>query len=236
MAVIVLLSGGMDSAVCLYWAAESFNNRPVYGLSFDYGQVARRYELGCAKVVWAFAAAQHRNLAAYKVIPLANAGVFSSPSSILGGAPVDQYADVEAAVRGTSSDKSYVPLRNSIFVSIAAHQLLVFSPMGGHVVVGIRARADAPGGFPDCTSAFANSMSRALTQASGQEIGVSDPLNHLARTRVDTLRLAKKLPGCFQALAHTVSCFSGTRCGHCLPCLRRAAAFNELGEADPAQE
>jgi 7-cyano-7-deazaguanine synthase len=238
MPTIVLLSGGMDSTVCLYWAVENCPS-PIHALSFDYGQRAVR-ELEGAKKVWErLLTSPLRKVLRMGEHTIAKLDrVFVSSSSILGDSDVQTYDSPEAAIKGTKTDQSFIPLRNAVLLSLAAHHLLARHPDGGTVVTGIRGRVDPINpGFPDCTHKFASAMGYALTVGHKYPVNVIDPLNIYAPTRSKTIQLARKLgPECFEALALTTSCYQGYSppCGKCLPCTRRAQAFADVGVADPA--
>lgn len=237
---IVLLSGGMDSAVALFWALSQ-PYHPLDAMFIDYGQRAVDAEAEASQNVWnALMQPERRNEINGILWTLRAKGMFvTDSSSILRGSvlSIDQYETVEEAVDKTHTDKSYLPLRNFVLIGLAAHKLLTSWPLGGHVVIGTRGRA-GPGGFPDCTASFADEMTKAISQASERPVVIVDPLNRVdgGLTRATTIKLAQSLPGCFEALKHTVSCFKGEvpGCGHCLPCLRRAQAFEEAGVKDPA--
>lgn len=242
MRSIVLLSGGMDSCVTLFYTLHTYaydRTAKFDALFFDYGQCAAEAELMSAKLVLDAAADRYESLLGNLEVVKIPKELFVSNSSILGASAVDEYASVEDAVARTGSDKSLIPLRNGIFGMLAGHRLA--SRLGtkdyGMVVLGIRGRpksAEVPG-FPDCSADFTRKMSDVLREGSGQDIEMSDPLNHIAASRTETIKLAVGLKGCMDALAHTVSCFQGKPpCGKCLPCLRRAQAFKEVGLSDPA--
>lgn len=224
---VVLLSGGMDSAVALYWAMCRFD--PITAITFEYGQQASQQELESSSNLVTSAPVH----ITHKVIQIPT-HILASVSSILGRAPIDQYTDVQEAIAKTASDKSYIPLRNALFITLAAHHLLAKYKEGGAIIVGTRSRSDGAGGYPDCTLQFARDMTIALSQGAGVSVSVLDPLNMLHLDRTGTILLSNKMPGCLQALKHTVSCFAGTRCGRCLPCLRRAQAFERANIKDPA--
>lgn len=237
MNAIVLLSGGMDSAVALYWAAKTFRTGTVRAIFFDYDQRAAFTEAAAAVRVWHECQTQYKNLVGNVARVLLNvgSGILISKTSIQGYENVDQYENVQQAVENTSSDKSYLPMRNAILTTIASHHLLVHHPKGGHIVLGTRGRLDGPGGFPDCTNQFSQGMSEALTIGAGVPVTVVSPLNSFAPSREKTIQLAQGLQGCMDALKYTVSCYLGVRCGKCLPCLRRAQAFEAVGIKDPAE-
>lgn len=241
---IVLLSGGMDSAVALLWAYER-DYSCVDAITFLYGQRALDYEMRATLAIWQHTSKMslHRkgdhtdydSKEHHKIVKFPHY-MFCSVSSIIGNADVDQYESVQEAIDNTPQDTSYIPLRNSIFVTIAAHHLLSKHPDGGDVIVGIRSRQDPdmPAGFPDCTHDFALKMSESLSEASGVEMNVVDPLNLYAPTREATIQYAMSTEYGKELLGLSVSCFKGTRCGKCLPCLRRAQAFEAVGIKDPA--
>jgi 7-cyano-7-deazaguanine synthase len=229
---IVLLSGGMDSTVAAYWGLNLFSR--LSALHVDYHQKSGTRERTAADDVWA--EMRHDRPFVVARLHLHIGSLFMGPSSLThSDVPIDWYKDEQEAVAKTSSDRSYIPMRNVQLVALAAHYLLLDSPGGGYVIIGTRGRSDGPGGFPDCTPQFAAAMTAAMTTASGVPIGVLDPLNYQDEPgRVGTIRLAEQL-GAMKALAHTWTCFTPKRfpCGHCLPCLRRAAAFNAAGTEDP---
>jgi 7-cyano-7-deazaguanine synthase len=236
---VVLLSGGMDSTVAAFWAAHSMSYNNLRLIFFDYGQKAVIQEIRSAAAVGRVLGQWYPELAIDHFIHRTDIFGYSNSSLLQREVPVGQYKTVEEAIAKTDQDKSYIPIRNAIFLSIAGSILLTCSLHGGDIVTGIRSRPDGPGGFPDCTHDFASRMSSALSQGSGANIEVMDVLNRLAPSRAKTIKLAQLLPGCFAALKHTYSCFDGAiedsiPCGNCLPCLRRAQAFAEVGVADPA--
>jgi 7-cyano-7-deazaguanine synthase len=92
-------------------------------------------------------------------------------------------------------------------------------------------------GYPDCRRSFVDALEVALTAALPSSCGplrIATPLMWL--TKAETVRLARRLPGCWDALAHTVTCYEGARpgCGVCAACVLRARGFAEAGEHDPA--
>src|SRR3954469_20914254 len=92
MTAIVLLSGGMDSAVALYWAAKTFHLGEVYALFFDYDQVAFDAECLAASHVWAKCAAQYTNLCSLQFVRFRpDSQIFIAASSITGRSEINQY-------------------------------------------------------------------------------------------------------------------------------------------------
>ena len=242
MTAVVLFSGGMDSTIALYWARKQYSS--VRGIGFLYGQ-RHALEIERARNIWRLLAAKEGGVRG----PIGALKIVTLPSEMFGGrnsllnwdVPVSKYKTPEEAVAGTGEDTSYIPTRNAIFLSIAASHLLSWSSKGGFIVIGVRGRTVGPvPGFPDCTTTFVHKMGIALTEASfgNSQVGlitIQDPLNHWGKTRAGSIMFAKTLPGCFEALAYTLTCFEGLEppCGECLPCQRRSQAFKECGLEDP---
>jgi 7-cyano-7-deazaguanine synthase len=125
-----------------------------------------------------------------------------------------------------------VPGRNAILATIAAAHV-----PGGRVVMGCC--ADDAERFADCRPAFVEALDAVLRLA--LDVSLEAPLVHLSKT--EALRLARTVRGAWSAVALSWSCYAprdaGARrpvkCGSCLACVTRAAAFAEVGEPDPAR-
>lgn len=89
-------------------------------------------------------------------------------------------------------------------------------------------------GYPDCRRATMDALELALSHAVARPVRVVTPLMYLSKA--ETVRLARRLPGCWEALARSVTCYHGSRpgCGTCPACELRARGFAEAGERDPA--
>lgn len=246
---VILLSGGMDSTIALYWALHEPSIKKIDALAIDYSQ-RHKNEVLAAGYVW------HRSLSSDKKEKLNFIQTIVLPKGVLVGAssllelshPVSEYENVEEAKKHNTSDPSFIPARNSVFIALAANYLLTISPEGGLIVTGGRGRALGPGGgFADGSPEFADAMSTALSVGTfgvptkiddPRKVVVWDPLNRPGRSRKDALELAETLPGCWEALGWSMTCFQGKEppCGKCLPCLRRAEGFKEFGKPDPLIE
>ncbi len=206
---IVLLSGGIDSAVALHWArAEGFD---VRALSFGYhARAAREIEATAA-------------LAAAARVPLETIGV---PF-------LREIGDMDVA-RAGPVPSAYVPGRNAVFYAIAAARA---EAVGARAIVGGHVRTD-PDGFPDSSPEFFAAFARALAIGSwsarlgAPPVELLMPLAGLSKTAVIKLGLSLGVP-----LALTFSCYGMARrpCGGCPSCEERGQAFAELGVPDPAR-
>lgn len=218
--VVVLLSGGLDSATVLYQAkAEGY---VCYALSFDYGQRHRR-ELQAAQAI-----AQRAGVVQHEVIPIA-LGRWGGSALTQGDLDLPRHrlpAEMNQGIPIT-----YVPARNTIFLSFA----LAWAEVLGAVRVYIGANALDYSGYPDCREDYLAAMQQVYTLGTkqgreGQPILLTAPLLHLHKA--DIIRLGQALGVPWEL---TWSCYRGeaVACGVCDSCILRRAGFREAGIEDP---
>ena len=217
---LVVLSGGLDSTVCLALAAEEARPRErLVALTFDYGQ-RHRIELERAAAIAGHYGADHL------VVRL-------DASAWGGSALTDDSIDVPDADGGDAGiPVTYVPARNLIFLSVA----MGVAEARDVDAVSIGVNALDYSGYPDCRpefiSSFAATAALALKRGvEGNPIDVRTPLLDL--TKADIVRLGVSLGAPLQL---TWSCYRGDDrpCGTCDACGLRAKGFAEAGVADPA--
>ncbi|HET7816971.1 MAG TPA: 7-cyano-7-deazaguanine synthase QueC [Sphingomicrobium sp.] len=220
---VVLLSGGLDSMVCAALARES--GFEVLALTIDYGQ-RHRVELAAARAIAARLADRHI------VLPL--------DLTRFGGSALTGGADVPKDSLGEGIPVTYVPARNTIFLSLA----LAWAEAAGARDLFIGVNALDYSGYPDCRPEFvaafealANRATKAGVEGAGVEgtgFTVHAPL--LRMSKADIAREAGRL-GLDAALSH--SCYDpapdGSHCGHCDACLLRSKGFAEAGLPDPTR-
>jgi len=214
---LVVLSGGLDSTVCMALAAAGSDDAPL-ALSFDYGQ-RHRVELDRAAGVAGHYRAEHL------VVHL-------DTSAWGGSALTDDSLDVPTAGIGDGIPVTYVPARNSIFLAVA----LGVAEARGLDAVWIGVNAIDYSGYPDCRPEFIEAF-RGVA-ATGQRRGVEgDPIAIrtplIDRTKEQIVRLGTELGA---PLRLTWSCYLGgdRPCGSCDACRLRAAGFAAAGIADPS--
>ncbi len=213
---LVVLSGGLDSTVCMALAAG--DDGPLVALTFDYGQ-RHRTEVDRAAGIAGHYRAEHL------VVVL-------DTSAWGGSALTDASVDIPEA-GGEGIPVTYVPARNSIFLAVA----LGVAEARGLDAVSIGVNAVDYSGYPDCRPAFIDAFRQVA--AVGQQRGVEgDPIAIEAplieMTKADIVRLGLDLDA---PLGLTWSCYRGgaAACGHCDACRLRAAGFAAAEVADPAR-
>jgi 7-cyano-7-deazaguanine synthase len=217
---VVLLSGGLDSMVCAGIARE--RGFSVLALTVDYNQ-RHRVELDAARAIAGKLADRHI------VLPL-DLRAFGG-SALTGDIAVPK--DGVGANADGGIPVTYVPARNTIFLSLA----LGFAEASGARDLFIGVNALDYSGYPDCRPDFIaefETLANVATKAGveGDPFTVHAPL--LQMSKADIAREAMRL-GLDAGLSH--SCYDplpdGRHCGECDACLLRAKGFVEAGIADP---
>ena len=223
MRAIVLLSGGLDSYTAAAIAkSEGFE---LYALTIAYGQRHVREVESARAVARVLASARHLELP----IDLRVIG----GSSLTSDASVPRDRDLTATDNPTDIPSTYVPARNTIFLSLALAWAEVLD--ASDIVIGVNALDYS--GYPDCRPEFIRafeSLARLATRAGvqGGRFRVHAPLIDLTKTEIIRRGLALGLD---YGLTH--SCYDpapgGRPCGRCDSCALRARGFAEAGVADP---
>jgi 7-cyano-7-deazaguanine synthase len=219
----VLLSGGMDSATTAAVARrEGFE---VFGLSVRYGQ-RHVVELEAARRV-----AAELGVARHVVVEL-DLRPFGG-SALTGDLPVPKDTPPERI--GAGIPATYVPARNTIFLSLA---LAWAETLGAHDIF-LGANALDYSGYPDCRPEYISAFERMANLATragveGARIRIHTPL--IALRKADIVRRGLELGVDFGL---TSTCYDpspdGAACGRCEACLLRLKGFAEAGEKDPAR-
>lgn len=225
--IVILLSGGQDSTTSLFWAKHTWPVAPIYAVSMRYGQ---RHQVEVERARWIADIAGCAGHTVFELDVLAQLGDSAlvnttSPIEAQGG-----YADREAP---EGLPTSFVPGRNAFFLLTAAAYAV---KVGARRIVTGVCETDYSG-YPDCRAAFISSMEAMLNDAMPSSCGpflIHAPLMKLDKAA--TVRLALTLDGCYEALAHTVTCYEGKvpGCGACPACVLRAQGFAAAGVPDPA--
>lgn len=219
---LVVLSGGQDSTTCLYWAKAQPGVEEIHCLTFDYGQ-RHGEELRSASKV-----GQMAKVASHELIELPDGILIGDSPLVNSEFEVDEY-DSEDELPG-GIEKTFVPARNIMFLSIAANRASVLGC--DSIIIGVS--QEDFGGYPDCRGDFISAMSEAISQGLPEPVLIVTPL--INKTKKETVELAVELNnGVIEALAMSHSCYQGEwpPCGRCHACLLRAKGFEEAGIPDP---
>lgn len=216
---IVLLSGGLDSSTCLYWAKSK--GYAVHALAVSYGQRHLR-EINAARAVAKAAGAQFTHVSLE--LPWLATSSLVNKKAKLPAIPLSRIGK-----EGIPS--TYVPGRNLLFASLAAS---LADSLGAQAIV-IGANALDYSGYPDCRPEFYKALRIAAVRgtrfADGGTLKIRTPLINLDKAGIARLARRLKVP-----LELTWSCYAGgkTPCGACDSCKLRAAGFDRAGFPDPA--
>lgn len=219
---MVIFSGGQDSTTCLYWAKRSFDE--VVAISFDYGQ-RHDAELTAAAKISTRAGVAHEFV---KVGP-----ILSSSSPLVSNSELETYEDYASmdTIIGTRIEKTFVPMRNAFFLTLAANHAVA---QGCHnLVTGVCQSDNA--NYPDCRQEFISAQEQTINAALGiDDFIIWTPLINLDKRGI--VDLAWKLGSeAWDALKHSHTCYAGERppCGKCHSCVLRAHGFEQAGKKDP---
>ena len=218
---VCLLSGGLDSSTCLALARRQ--GYACYALSFDYGQRHKVELEAAARVAAAFGAQRHM---------VARIGLDAFGGSAL-TADIDVPKGRSTAEMGHGIPSTYVPARNTIFLSFALAWAEVLESWD--IFIGVNALDYS--GYPDCRPEYIEAYERManLATKAGVEgrarLKIHTPLLDLNKAQI--VKLAHELGVPF-GLTH--SCYDpgsdGRACGQCDACLLRAKGFLEAGLED----
>jgi len=218
---VILLSGGLDSTTVLAIAKSlGFEN---YAISFRYGQ-RHKFELTAAKNIAEFLGVKKHLILDVDL------------SSIGGSALTDDFAvpkGREEAQMSSDIPITYVPARNTIFLSLA----LGWAEVLGARDIFIGANVVDYSGYPDCRPEFISAFENVAnlgTKAGveGDKFTIHAPLSQLTKAQIIGKGIALGVD-----YSMTLSCYDptvdGKACGECDSCLLRKRGFEEAGVADP---
>ena len=217
---IVLLSGGLDSAVVLYYVRRK--NYKITCLTFNYNQKHRR-EIESAKRLVKLTKTEHI---------LINIELPSKSSSLIDKMkPIPRGSSTKINKNKMRIPTTYVPARNIIFLSYALSY--AEAEKADDIFIGVNAIDYS--GYPDCRPEFLRAfkrMSKLGTKRGiqGQPVDIIAPL--LNKSKAEIVRLGSRLDVPFE---YTWSCYKGGErpCGRCDSCRLRAKGFKEAGIKDP---
>jgi 7-cyano-7-deazaguanine synthase len=218
---VLLLSGGLDSYTA--GAIARADGYELFALTVRYGQVHEREVVASRDVARDLGVARHIELDV-------NLAAFGGSTLVGDGAvPKDRELD------GNDIPSTYVPARNTIFLSLA----LGWAEVVGAEAIVIGVNALDYSGYPDCRPEYLQAFQRLASLATragveGKPLEIRAPLLQLSKAEIIRKGVDFRLN---YALTH--SCYDpapdGRACGRCDSCRIRTRGFQEAGVADPAR-
>lgn len=224
---LVVLSGGQDSTTCLFWAKEFFDE--VHAITFNYGQ---RHAL---EIESAIKVARMAGVASHEIVDVPSCLVSSSP--LTSDNELERYAnaDVMDDVIGNRRELTFVPMRNALFLTIAANRAEALGIP--NIVTGVCQMDNA--NYDDCRKVFIAAAEDYINTALGHDhrgtvaIRILTPL--IFCSKAETVAMSRRLPGCWEAMAYTHTSYDGkyppTDMNHAN--VLRAKGFEDAGLPDP---
>lgn len=236
--ILVVLSGGQDSTTCLFWAKQKLaqhaydsaacglpTDTELHAVTFHYGQ-RHAIEIDAAVKV-----AQLAGVTSHEIINVPSCLRSASPL-VDSGNELERYENYEQMdkVIGNRVELTFVPMRNTLFLTIAANRAIALGC--DEIVTGVCQQDNA--NYPDCREFYLFVLEQAFNESLGSDrLKLVAPLMDMSKA--DSVRLAETLPGCMEALAYSHTSYDGkyppTDMNHSN--VLRAQGFLEAGVPDP---
>lgn len=224
---LVILSGGQDSTLCLWLAKQAFSQ--VAAVTFNYGQRHDR-EIQAARDVCLL-----MGIIEHEVVDVGPILKGTSPLTKK-DEKLEQYLDFKSmdTIIGDRVEKTFVPMRNALFLTLAANRAVVMG--ASNLYTGVCQADNA--NYPDCRQAFVDAQRRAINEALGRNMSMDNyiqvvtPLMHM--TKASSIGLAIS-SGAYPYLAFSHTAYDGAYppVGHDHATILRAQGFIEAGVPDP---
>jgi len=217
---VILLSGGLDSTTTL--AIAKSQGFECYALSFDYGQKQKSELISATEIAKHFGAVEHRIM-------------HISLSDFGGSALTDDNIEVPNFKESNEIPITYVPARNTIFLSFAMAWAEVLDCQS--IFIGVNALDYS--GYPDCRQAYIDAFETMANLATkqgveGQKLSIVTPLIDL--NKADIIKIGLSLGVDYSI---TTTCYQandkGEACGVCDACEYRKIGFKSAGISDPTR-
>lgn len=225
MKAMVILSGGQDSTISLYWAKSLKLFDEIHAITFDYGQKHSREIIAASKI------AKMANCASHSIVNCFNLLKSTSPltNATIELEQYDSYERMESII-GNRVEHTFVPMRNSFFLTIATNHALA---KNCKVLVTGVCQADNAN-YPDCTENFIQLQKKTINASLGiNDFEIYTPLMTLNKR--ESIEMATELDGCMEALAYTHTSYDNQYppTGKDHATILRAQGFLEADVPDP---
>ena len=217
---VCLFSGGLDSCVCAYIAKKE--KYDIYGLSFNYGQRHKK-EINCSKKICKILKVKKH------IIFILNLEKFGGSSLIDKKIMPEKNHKIDEI--GKKIPSTYVPARNTIFLSIA----LAYAETINADAIFIGINSVDYSGYPDCRPKYIKAYQKLADLSTkqsieGKRIIIKTPLIKMNKADIIKKGIELKVP-----FKQTWSCYYGDEkaCGKCDSCLLRLKGFKKAGIKDP---
>lgn len=219
---ICLISGGIDSCVTAYLAKN--DNYSIYALTINYNQQHKKEILSAKKIA--------------KLLGVKNHIILNIDFSKFGGSSLtDKSIHLEnnrdLTIIGKNIPSTYVPARNTVFLSIALAYAEAID--ADDIFIGVTSTDYS--GYPDCRPEFIEAykkMAKLGTKKGiqGKPININTPLLYKSKAEIIEMGLDLNVP-----FENTWSCYKGGKkaCGKCDSCLLRLKGFKESNAEDPTE-
>lgn len=227
---LVIFSGGQDSTTALYWAKQNF--KEVHAITFNYGQRHIIEIESARKIANMVGIGLEDGLRTHMIVDI--------PKILKGMSPLtnphqqlETYSDYDSMqkVIGDRVELTFVPMRNALFLVLAANRAHCAGI--SHLVTGV-CEADGAN-YPDCRKPFIQATQNMIAQALDvvPNIMIHTPL--IALKKSASIKLALNMPGCYTALAYSHTAYDGKYppTGKDHASVLRAHGFEEAGVPDP---
>ena len=198
---IVVLSGGQDSTITLFKAIEAAGDPiNVCAMSFDYGQ-RHKLELDAARTI-----AFKSGIKNWNVVEVPNVMLSSSPLTDI-HEELEQYNTAKEMdeIIGDRVELTFVPMRNALFLTIAANHALHYHC--DSIWTGVC--ADDNANYPDCTAKFVKNMQQMIDAALGKKDAVKLMAPLLNTPKHEALDECLHMAGCYTALGYSHTSYAG---------------------------
>lgn len=223
MKKMVLVSGGLDSGVCLAKSVDEEGADNVTALNAFYGQRHRK-EIDCARKLCDYYGVQLLEMDLSQVMQYSDCSLLTSSGKVIAHG---DYAEQTEKANGKPVE-TYVPFRNGVLLSVAT--AVAISIGASSVVIGAHKDDSVGAAYPDCSPEFIVSERNAIWEGSGKQVILEAPFIHNNKAAIVEEGLRLNVP--FEI---TWSCYEGGEkpCGECGTCIDRQKAFEANGVIDP---